>query len=113
MVAHGQILHQLFLPPNLLQLLSVLPLNILLKIVVQRTWWGGYSRTVTTTAPNASNIFAIWVIFNLNWSRSSSVQVQATFSEPAPQHSGLVQPIIKLEPAHQGSGSAGSVQVHT
>ena len=40
-------------------------------------------------------------------------QVWAIFSEPAPEHSCSVQPIIELEPAHQGSGSAGSVQVRT
>ena len=42
---------------------------------------------------------------HLDWLWSGSVQVQAVFSEPAPEHWGSVQPVIEPEPAHKGSGS--------
>jgi hypothetical protein len=49
----------------------------------------------------------------LDWLRSGSVQVRAILYEPEPEHWSSVRPVAALEPAHQGSGSAGSVQVRT
>ena len=49
----------------------------------------------------------------LDWLRSGLVRVRPILGEPAPEHWGLVRPVVAPEPAPQGSGSRSLVRVRT